>query len=376
MAEDSGQERNQQPTGKRIEEARRKGQVPRSRELSTSAILLAAAALFYFFGARLSSASSDFLRAGLHLSPAVMLNERDMLRQLVQMTTFALEWLLPFLLILVLVVLFSGMVLGGWNFSGKALVPDFSHLNPLTGLQRMVSKHALLELVKALLKALVIGGIGVTLVYAQRRALLGLIHESPQIAIHHLFAMLGLLFVFMAGSTLLIVAFDVPFQLWSYNEKLKMTEQEVKDEMKEQEGNPEVKRRIRSLQREMARRRMMVAVPKASVVVTNPTHFAVALRYEEGKDVAPVLLAKGADVVAAKIREIARAHGIPLVEAPPLARALYHHVELEQQIPATLYRAVAELLAYLYQLRVARPGKMPELPQQWSVPAELDQGGK
>ncbi|MEY2341093.1 flagellar biosynthesis protein FlhB [Acidithiobacillus sp. IBUN Pt1247-S3] len=376
MAEDSGQERNQQPTGKRIEEVRRKGQVPRSRELSTSAILLAAGGVFYLFGTRLDGGSQNFLYDGLHLSSAVMLHQQDMLQHLLRMTGYALEWLLPFLLILVLVVLFSGMALGGWNFSGKALVPDFSHLNPLTGLQRMVSRHALLELVKVMLKALVIGGIGTTLVYAQRRALLGLIDENPVTAIHHLFAMLGLLFLFMAGSTLLIVAFDVPFQLWSYNEKLKMTEQEVKDEMKEQEGNPEVKRIIRSLQREMARRRMMAAVPKASVVVTNPTHYAVALRYEEGKDVAPVLLAKGADMVAAKIRELAQEHGIPLVEAPPLARALYHHVELEQQIPAMLYRAVAELLAYLYQLRVARPGQMPVLPQEWSVPAELDQGGK
>lgn len=376
MAEDSGQERQHAATGKRIEEARRKGQVPRSRELSTSAVLLVAGGVFYLFGTRLDIGSQQFLYAGLHLSSATMLNQHDLLQHLLHMAAYALQWLLPFLLILTVIVLLAGMALGGWNFSGKALVPDFSHLNPLTGLQRLFSRNALLELVKAMLKALVIGGVGATLVYAQRRALLGLIDEDPRAAILHLFAMLGLLFLFMAASTLLIVAFDVPFQLWSYNEKLKMTEQEVKDEMKEQEGNPEVKRRIRTLQREMARRRMMAAVPKASVVVTNPTHYAVALRYDEGKDAAPVLLAKGADRVAARIREIAREHGVPLVEAPPLARALYHHVELEQQIPAQLYRAVAELLSYLYQIRLARPGQIPELPQEWSVPAELDQGGR
>ncbi|MEL5847811.1 MAG: flagellar biosynthesis protein FlhB [Candidatus Igneacidithiobacillus chanchocoensis] len=375
MAEESGQERTHAPTGKRIEEARGKGQVPRSRELSTSAILLVAAGVLYFFGTRIGAESQHFLYAGLHLSPAAMLDQRDLLRHFVQMAGYTLQWLLPFLLLLMLVVLAAGMALGGWNFSSKALVPDFSHLNPLTGLQRLVSRHALLELVKAVLKAVVIGGIGITLVYAQRRALLRLIAEDPLAAVHHLFSMLGLLFLFMAASTLLIVAFDVPFQLWTYNEKLKMTDQEVRDEMKEQEGNPEVKRRIRSLQREMSRRRMMAAVPKATVVVTNPTHYAVALRYDEGKDAAPVVLAKGADELAAKIRELAREHRIPLVEAPPLARALYHHVELDRPIPAVLYRAVAELLAYLYQLRVAQPGRTPAAPEQWSVPAELDQGG-
>lgn len=179
----------------------------------------------------------------------------------------------------------------------------------------------------------------------------------------------------MAVGTLLIVLFDVPFQLWSFNEKLKMSRQDIKDEMKEMDGNPQIKTKVRSMQREMARRRMMAAIPSASVVVTNPTHYAVALRYVESENRAPVVLAKGAGNVALRIRELAQEHGVPLVEAPPLARALYHHVELEQEIPALLYRAVAEVLAYLHQLRLAPPGQALELPEQWSVPPELDRGG-
>ncbi|MCE5388496.1 MAG: flagellar type III secretion system protein FlhB [Acidithiobacillus sp.] len=376
MAEQTGQERSQEATPKRREEARRKGQVPRSRELSTSALLLLAAGLFYVFGNRIGLGAEDLLRIGLQPSTAAMFHAQDLLRQVAELSWLALRALLPLLLALLVVVVLAGMALGGWNFSTTALVPDFSHLNPLQGLQRLLSRHALLELVKAVLKAVVIGGIGMTLIYAERRTLLGLVSETPQAAILHLFRMLSLLFLLMAASTLLIVLFDIPFQLWTYNEKLKMTEQEVKEEMKEQEGNPQIKRRIRSLQREMARRRMMAAVPKATVVVTNPTHFAVALRYQEGRDAAPVLLAKGADHLAAKIRELAKKHGIPIIDAPPLARALYHHVEVEQQIPAVLYRAVAELLSYLYQLRVARSGQVPMLPNDWSVPNELDPGGQ
>ncbi|MGC9238729.1 MAG: flagellar biosynthesis protein FlhB [Acidithiobacillus sp.] len=374
MAEEQSQERTEAATPKKREDARKKGQVPRSRELSTSALLLLSASLLYGFGSQIGATATDFLRAGLQLSPAAMLDHRDLLRQLVQMAGLALRDVLPLWLGLVLAVMLASVALGGWNFSAKAIAPDFSHLDPIQGIQRVFSRRGLLELVKALLKTLVVGGIGVTLIWAQRGALLGLIQTSPKGAILSLLSMSALLFLVMAVGTLLIVLFDVPFQLWSFNEKLKMSRQDIRDEMKEMDGNPQIKAKVRAMQREMARRRMMAAIPRASVVVTNPTHYAVALRYEASEDRAPVVLAKGAGKVALRIRELAREHGVPLVEAPPLARALYHHVELEQEIPALLYRAVAEVLAYLHQLRLARPGQLPELPEAWSVPEELDRG--
>ncbi len=374
MAEEQSQERTEAATPKKREDARKKGQVPRSRELSTSALLLLSASLLYGFGSQIGATATDFLRAGLQLSPAAMLDHRDLLRQLVQMAGLALRDVLPLWLGLVLAVMLASVTLGGWNFSAKAIAPDFSHLDPIQGIQRVFSRRGLLELVKALLKTLVVGGIGVTLIWAQRGALLGLIQTSPKGAILSLLSMSALLFLVMAVGTLLIVLFDVPFQLWSFNEKLKMSRQDIRDEMKEMDGNPQIKAKVRAMQREMARRRMMAAIPRASVVVTNPTHYAVALRYEASEDRAPVVLAKGAGKVALRIRELAREHDVPLVEAPPLARALYHHVELEQEIPALLYRAVAEVLAYLHQLRLARPGQLPELPEAWSVPEELDRG--
>jgi len=374
MAEERSQERTEAATPKKREDARKKGQVPRSRELSTSALLLLSAGLFYGFGSRIGVSATDFLRAGLQLPAAAMLDHRELLHHLVQMVGLALRAVLPLWLGLVLVVLLASVALGGWNFSVQAIAPDFRHLDPIQGIQRIFSRRGLLELIKALLKTLVVGGIGVTVIWAQRGALLGLIQSSPKAAILSLLSMSGLIFLIMAAGTLLIVLFDVPFQLWSFNEKLKMSRQDIKDEMKELDGNPQIKAKVRAMQREMARRRMMAAVPSASVVVTNPTHYAVALRYEESENRAPVVVAKGAGNVALRIRELAQEHGVPLVEAPPLARALYRHVELEQEIPALLYRAVAEVLAYLHRVRLAGPGEFPELPEAWSVPMELDLG--
>ncbi|OFC37068.1 flagellar biosynthesis protein FlhB [Acidithiobacillus caldus] len=375
MAEEQSQERTEAATPKKREDARKKGQVPRSRELSTSALLLLSASLLYGLGSEIQTMATDFLRAGLRLTPAVMSNHQDLLRHLVQMAGLALSDVLPLWLALMLVVVLASIALGGWNFSTKTLIPNFSHLDPIEGIQRLFSRRGFLELVKAALKTLVVGGIGVTVIWAQRGELLGLIQISPKSAMVSLLSMSGLVFLIMGVGTLLIVLFDVPFQLWSFNEKLKMSRQDIKDEMKEMDGNPQIKTKVRSMQREMARRRMMAAIPSASVVVTNPTHYAVALRYVESENRAPVVLAKGAGNVALRIRELAQEHGVPLVEAPPLARALYHHVELEQEIPALLYRAVAEVLAYLHQLRLAPPGQALELPEQWSVPPELDQGG-
>ncbi len=375
MAEENAQERTEAATPKRRDDARKKGQVARSRELSTSALLIVSASVFFGFADNIYRSIAGFLYAGLHLSSAVMTDPQDLLRHFATMCETAAELVVPFFVMLLMAVIAAGLVVGGWVFSTQSLVPDFSRMDPISGLQKIVSKHGALELVKAILKAVVVGGIGITLLWAQRNALFGLIQESPEQAMLHLMHMSGLVFLVLAASTLLIVLFDVPFQIWTINVKLKMSRQDQKDEMKEMDGNPEIKAKVRAMQREMARRRMMAAVPKADVIVTNPTHYAVALRYAEGETRAPVLLAKGADLVAARIRELAAEHHIPVVEAPPLARALYHHVELEQEIPVTLYRAVAELLAYLYQLRLATPQQQPQVPAHWSVPPEMDERG-
>ena len=375
MAEENAQERTEAATPKRRDDARKKGQVARSRELSTSALLMVSASVFFGFADNIYQSIAGFLYTGLHLSSAVMTDPQDLLRHFATMCETAAELVVPFFIMLLMAVIAAGLVVGGWVFSIQSLVPDFSRMDPISGLQKIVSKHGALELVKAILKAVVVGGIGITLLWAQRNALFGLIQESPEQAMLHLMHMSGLVFLVLAASTLLIVLFDVPFQIWTINVKLKMSRQDQKDEMKEMDGNPEIKAKVRAMQREMARRRMMAAVPKADVIVTNPTHYAVALRYAEGETRAPVLLAKGADLVAARIRELAAEHRIPVVEAPPLARALYHHVELEQEIPVTLYRAVAELLAYLYQLRLATPQQQPQVPAHWSVPPEMDERG-
>ncbi|OIQ66947.1 flagellar biosynthetic protein FlhB [mine drainage metagenome] len=255
-------------------------------------------------------------------------------------------------------------------FSVDALMPDFSRLDPVAGLGRVFSLHGLGELGKAALKALVLGVAALVVLRGERGALLQLLQVEPTQALVQMGLLCVKAFLWMALATALVAAVDVPMQIFQFNKKLKMSRQDMKDESRESEGNPEVKQRMRSLQRERARRRMMAAVPKADVVVTNPTHFAVALGYQEGRNSAPVVLAMGADAIAARIREVAAEHGVPLVEAPPLARALYRYAELEREIPATLYNAVALLLAYVYQLR-ALPAA-PALPRDWPIPAELD----
>ncbi|MDA8114155.1 MAG: flagellar type III secretion system protein FlhB, partial [Acidithiobacillus sp.] len=296
MAEENAQERTEAATPKRRDDARKKGQVARSRELSTSALLMVSASVFFGFADNIYQSIAGFLYAGLHLSSAVMTDPQDLLRHFATMCETAAELVVPFFIMLLMAVIAAGLVVGGWVFSIQSLVPDFSRMDPISGLQKIVSKHGALELVKAILKAVVVGGIGITLLWAQRNALFGLIQESPEQAMLHLMHMSGLVFLVLAASTLLIVLFDVPFQIWTINVKLKMSRQDQKDEMKEMDGNPEIKAKVRAMQREMARRRMMAAVPKADVIVTNPTHYAVALRYAEGETRAPVLLAKGADL--------------------------------------------------------------------------------
>jgi flagellar biosynthetic protein FlhB len=281
---------------------------------------------------------------------------------------------LPIVGLLLLAAVGSPLLIGGWLFSFKSLEPKFSRLNPIAGMGNLVSSRSAVELVKAILKTILVGAIAWLVVAQQKDAIFGLINEPLDEASAHLGHMLGVCFLAIVGGLVLIAVIDVPYQMWAYAEKLKMTHQEVIQESKEANGNPQIKAKIRQQQREMARRRMMAEIPTADVVVTNPTHFSVALKYADGSNGAPRVIAKGADVLAAKIRELAKENNVPILEAPPLARALYKHTELGDEIPESLYAAVAEILAYVFQLRSYRKsgGIPPVEPKNIQVPTGLD----
>ncbi len=374
MAEESDLEKTEPATHKRLEKAREDGQVVRSPELTTFTLLLVAAGGVWFMGSSLMGQLSAVMKNGLQMERELVFDSQLMLLRLTQLASDAVLALLPLLLLLVITAFFAPMLLSGWLFSAKTLQPDFKRINPMSGLGRMFSKKSLVELVKALTKALVIGGVGTLVIWHYREVVLSLASQSVDVGITHMGNLLGLSFFIIAGSMLLIVLIDVPFQIWQHAEKLKMTKEEVRKEMKEDEGDPHVKARIRSLQREAARRRMMAEIPKADVIVTNPTHYAVALRYQDDVMRAPKVVAKGSHLLAGRIRELAQQHQIPILESPRLARALYHHTELGDEIPEALYTAVAEVLAYVFQLRRYREygGAAPQLPQEVPVPEELD----
>ncbi|MDX5373821.1 MAG: flagellar biosynthesis protein FlhB [Pseudomonadaceae bacterium] len=374
MAEsESGADKSEEPTSKRLEEARKKGQIARSKELSTLAVTFGGAAALLIFGAQMGKAMLDMMRGNFALPRAVLQDEGSMVRHLLATGMEALLVLQPFFIVMLIASVIGPVALGGWLFSSEALQPKFSRMNPLQGLKRMFSAHALVELLKALAKFVIILLVALLVLKADQDDLLAIANEPVEAAILHAMWVAGWSLLWMACGLILIAAVDVPFQLWDTKQKLMMTKQEVKDEYKDSEGKPEVKSKIRQLQRQMAERRMMQQVPEADVVITNPTHFAVALKYDPEKGNAPLLLAKGGDFLALKIREIAQEHRVTLLESPALARAVYYSTEVDQEIPAGLYLAVAQVLAYVYQLKQfragkgKRPGPLPDLP----IPADL-----
>jgi flagellar biosynthetic protein FlhB len=353
MAESSGAERTEQATPKRLEEARKKGQVPRSIELSMEAVCVAGAAAIYTLGDVAAGKFVELMRGSLTLSPQEAVSEGVIWPALMDAGLRALLIILPILGATFIAALAAPLVIGGWNFSGEAMMPKFSKLNPATGLGRIFSARGSVELGKGMAKVLVVSMIGWVLLSGLTPQMLGLSNEPLQGAIAHSAALAGYSLLVLCFGLVAIAAFDVPFQLWQHSRDLKMTREEVKQEYKESEGSPETRGRIRDAQRALARGRMMQEVPKADVVITNPTHYAVALRYDESRNRAPIVVAKGSDLVAARIREIATENGVPLVAAPPLARALFRSVELGDEVPAALYVTVAQVLTYVYQLKAA-----------------------
>jgi flagellar biosynthesis protein FlhB len=366
-------ERTEQPTAKRLEEAREKGQIPRSPELTTAAVVLIAGAGLHILGRGLGSSLFDMMRTGLALSPERALDESQAIAMFAASARHALLACAPILGLTLVAALIAPLAIGGWNLSFGVLAPKFSRLSPMAGFGRMFSARGLVELVKAFAKFLLVAFIAAIFLWIKRSELLQLGSEPTAAAIGHAVTLTGHALLALAGGLLLIAAVDVPWQLFQHMKQLRMTRQEVRDEMKESEGNPEIKGRIRQVQQEMAQRRMMQKVPKADVVVTNPTHFAVALRYDDKRMRAPIVVAKGADEVAARIREVAGEHNVPIFEAPPLARALFRSVDLNGEVPARLYVAVAQVLTYVYQLRAARQsGAVPPTPPTIDPAVETD----
>lgn len=372
MAEDSDLEKTEAATDRRLERAREEGQVARSRELSTFVELMTALGALILMGDYLMDALSRVARQGFTLDRASVFDPNMMMiRFQGQMTDIVIAFL-PFLGFIVIAAIVTPFLLSGWNFSWKALEPNFTKLNPIAGIKRVFSVNGLAELVKAVAKSLLIGGVAAWVIWRSMDVFFALPGEPLNSSIAHVGDLVTSTALIIVGSMLLLVVADVPFQLWHYGKNLRMTKEEVRQEAKESEGDPQIKARIRSMQREAARKRMMTEIPKAQVVVTNPTHFAVALRYDEGM-VAPRVVAKGSALLAERVIELAREHRVPILQAPPLARALYRHTEIGDEVPQRLYTAVAQVLAYIYQLRQPAAGApLPQPPTDLPVPADMD----
>lgn len=372
MAEDSDLEKTEEPTGRRLEQAREQGQVPQSRELGTFLVLIVGAASLWSSAGWLVERALLMGRQGFAIDAQTAREPAQMLIRLGSAATDALLTIAPILGALLLAALLSPFFLNAWIFSTQKLTPDFGRLNPMSGIGRMFSWTSLIELVKAMLKSSLLGGIAAWLIWSRREEIFSLLMQPLERGIFNAGHLVLVCFLVLVAVLALVVVIDVPFQLWQHFDKLKMSKDQVRQEMKEMQGDPQVKGRIRSLQMQAARKRMMSAVPKADIIVTNPTHFAVALSYKAGMS-APKVVAKGTGVIAQKIKAIAAEHRVPMVEAPPLARALHRHAELDSEIPAALYTAVAEVLAYVYQLSLWKEqgGNYPVPPRNLPVPPEL-----
>jgi flagellar biosynthetic protein FlhB len=372
------QDRNLPASARKIQRARGDGQVARSRDLSHFAMVGAGGALLVAFAGDVGGWLQELLADGLRFDRLALADPMVMVERLAALALRMLLFVLALGGAMTAVALAAGVGSGGWNWTTKPLAPRFGALNPVSGLGRMVSKQHLTTTLKACLLALVLGAIGAVWLRAHVAEFADALTRPLPVAIGHaLDAMAGGLALLVLALGL-FAAVDVPLQKKLMLERLKMSHQELKQEHKELEGNVEVKAKVRARMREIIRRRMMAAVPQADLVVMNPTHYAVALKYDDATMAAPRVVAKGADLLALRIRDIARESRVPVLQAAPLARALYAHAEVDQEIPAALFSAVAQVLAYVWQLRAAMagrgamPGDLPEL----AVPAGMDPHAK
>jgi len=356
MAEsEMGGERTEEPSQRRLQEARERGQIPRSRELTNFATMIGGSAALVAIGGTIATRLSQMMRRSLSIDEKSLRTTDSMGASLGDAAISAVTAILPVFGALICMVLLASVILGGWNFSSKALTPDFSRLSPLSGLKRLFGLHGVSELAKALLKCLVVGAVCAGIVSWIFGDVLALGRMAPRTAILRGAGLLSSAFVWLCASLALVAIVDVPLQIFQFKRALRMTRQELRDESKELDGRPETKQRIRQMQQTLARRRMMHKVPTADVVIVNPTHFAVALKYDTQKMRAPIVLAKGVDLVAQNIRRIAEEHRVPVFESPKLARALYRSTDLNKEIPSGLYVAVAQVLSYIFRIRSLNP---------------------
>ncbi len=369
MAQNDGQERTEEATPKRLREAREKGQVARSRELTTMAMLLASAGALLFMGEGIVRGLLAIFEKNFTVERERLLDPAALPNLFLQAVFDAVLLLAPLFVLMVAVAVFASIAISGWNFSTQALAFKWEKLDPIKGMGRIFAVRGLIELLKALAKFLLIGAVAVGVLWNGMGEFLQLGEQPLHSAMAQTARLLLWSFLLISLSMIVIALLDVPFQLWDHARQLKMTRQEVKEEHKQTEGNPEVRGRIRQLQREMAQRRMMAEVPNADVIITNPTHYAVALRYDQQRMKAPKVVAMGVDRIAEQIRAVGEEHGVPLLSAPPLARALYYNAEIDQEIPAGLYQAVAQVLAYVFHLNEVggRAEELNDLP----IPEEL-----
>jgi len=367
MAEnESAGERTEQPTPKRLADARKQGNIPRSRELATAAVFAAGVVVLAGFGPAMARGALRWMRAALTPDARLSGAPQDLFAHAGHLLLRLFAVIAPLLVICLAAGFIAPLLMGSLKVSSKALTPDLKRLNPLAGIKRLYGAQALAELVKSLLRVALVGSAaGLCLWQGVQQQLLPLLNQALEPAIAHALGFTLSLLISTAAALALLAALDAPWQVWNWKRKLKMTRQELRDELKDSEGKPEVKGRIRQIMQQMTQRRMMEAVPTADVIVVNPTHYAVALKYAGESMRAPILLAKGADDIAARIRAIAGQHQITIVHAPPLARALYREASIGQEIPVRLYTAVAQVLSYVYQLRAWTPGRAgaPMLPE-------------
>lgn len=374
MAEGSDQERTEEPTPKKLQDAAKKGQVARSKETGTTFVLIAAAVSFLLFGKDIAVGLYNVMGRLLSLNRNEVYDTTKMFSVWGEVANELWYGMTMFVLCLLVAGVIGNTFLGGFNFSWQAAAPKASKMSPLKGFARMFGKQAAIELVKALLKFGLIATVAVYLIKGYFPEILTLSLEAVPGNIEHALWILAWMFFALAMTLIVIASIDAPFQKWNHNEQLKMTLQEVKDEYKNSEGDPQIKARIRRTQREMSQRRMMQDVPDADVVVTNPTHYAVALKYDTAKAGAPMVIAIGGDQIALQIRKIADRFQVPIVESPALARSLFHTGEVGQQIPEQLFVAVAQVLAYVFQLKQFNKGrgKRPEkLAKELPIPEDF-----
>lgn len=372
----SAENRTEQATPRRLEKAREEGQIVRAHAIAGVAVLLVGTGVIALAGAKLVEMLEQSLRYGLSLDPENMRETGRLFAAAAPIAKPGLMIVAPFLLLMAAVGFVADLAVGGWSVSTKPVTPDFTRIDPLKGFGRLFSQQALAEIVKALVKFAVVGAVAAWLMRAWISDFLHVAAESWPYAPRHVAALSVDILLILAGSLAVVTLFEVPYQVWQHRHRLKMSRQDLKDEQRDQEGSPHTRRRIRALRAKLARARMMAEVPKATVVVVNPEHFAAALSYREDRMRAPRLVAKGTGLIALRIRQVAEEYAVPVIEAPPLARSMNKYVELGEEIPAGLYGAVAEVLAYVYRLKAARADNVPPPPLpsdgRFAPPEEFD----